>query len=121
LEPLSHADTAAYIVFRLKKAGCTNDQIFAREAVQAVWSASKGSPRTINILCDYALVNAFAVGLHEVRQTAVREAIQDVLCVQLGDTNVHRPRPYLVSHSELDDESKPIKTAAAGRNERELG
>jgi general secretion pathway protein A len=121
LEPLSLSDTAAYIAFRLKKAGCTNENLFAREAVQAVWSASKGSPRTINILCDYALVNAFALGMHEVSQVAVREAIQDVFCVQLGDTNVQRPRPYLVSHSEPAGDADADEAAAPGRNERELG
>jgi hypothetical protein len=44
------------------------------------------------------MVNAFAVGLRDVKGQAAREAIQDVLCLQLKDTSIRKPGPYLVSH-----------------------
>ena len=94
------ADTAAYIAFRMERAGCTTENLFTKAAVEAIWTASKGSPRTINVLCDHALVNAFAVGMKHVEGPAAREAIQDVLCLQLRDTSVRKPGPYLVSHLE---------------------
>jgi type II secretory pathway predicted ATPase ExeA len=109
LEPLSMADTAAYIAFRLERAGCTNENLFTRPAVEAIWTASKGSPRTINVLCDHALVNAFAVGMKSVEGTAAREAIQDVLCLQLRDTSIRKPGPYLVSHLESRKEEDPVE------------
>jgi general secretion pathway protein A len=54
LDPLTEAETASYIEHRLKVAGTTN-QIFSRDAVQEIYSFSRGYPRVINILCDNAL------------------------------------------------------------------
>ncbi len=113
LEPLSLADTAAYIAFRLERAGCTTTDLFSKAAVDAIWTASKGSPRTINVLCDHCLVNAFAMGMREVEGRTAREAIQDVLCLQLKDTSIRKPGPYLVSHLESENESSAGKAAAA--------
>ncbi len=99
LEPLSLADTADYIAFRLQQAGCPSFRdLFSRPATEAIWSASKGSPRTINVLCDHALVNAFAMGRKVVEGPVAREAIQDVLCLQLREPSVRKPGPYLVTH-----------------------
>ena len=103
LEPFSLGETADYIAYRLECVGCTSPGLFSRVAVEAIWSASKGSPRTINVLCDHALVNAFANGRREVEGTAAREAIQDVLFLQLRDRSVRKPGPYLVTHLEDRD------------------
>ncbi len=46
------------------------------------------------------------------RGLAAREAIQDVLCLQLRDTSVRKPGPYLVSHLEAQDESSQDETPA---------
>lgn len=103
LEPLSLAETSAYIDFRLERAGRSTPGLFQRAAVEAIWSASKGSPRTINVLCDHSLVNAFAMGRREVEGAAAREAIQDVMFLQLRDRSVRKPGPYLVTHLEDRD------------------
>ena len=100
LEPLSIAETGEYIDFRLEKAGAVRKGIFTKAAVEAIWTASKGSPRTINVLCDHALVNAFAMGMSEVEGTAAREAVQDVLCLRLRESSIRKPGPYLVTHFE---------------------
>jgi len=121
LEPLSLTDAAAYIAFRLERAGCTKADVFSRAAVDAIWNASKGLPRTINVLCDHCMVNAFAMGTREVKGLAAREAIHDVLCLQLKDTSIRKPGPYLVSHLESKDESSagnkvaPIDEGRGGR------
>ncbi|MBU1404923.1 MAG: AAA family ATPase [Proteobacteria bacterium] len=59
LTALSEQDTAAYIAARLVKAG-GDASLFREEAVAAVFRASDGIPRTINLLCDAALVYGFA-------------------------------------------------------------
>ncbi len=118
LEPLSLADTAAYIAFRLERAGCTTPGLFSKAAADAIWTASKGSPRTINVLCDHSLVNAFAMGMREVEGRTAREAIQDVLCLQLKDTSIRKPGPYLVSHPESKAESSTRHEAAVNEEER---
>jgi type II secretory pathway predicted ATPase ExeA len=100
LEPLSLPDTEAYIAFRLERAGCTDSGLFSKAAVEAIWTASKGSPRTINVLCDHALVNSFAMGKRSVEGAAAREAIQDVMFLRLREQSVRKPGPYLVTHLE---------------------
>jgi general secretion pathway protein A len=114
LELLSLADTRRYIEFRLQRSGCPNScEVFSRSAVEAIWAASQGSPRSINVLCDHALVNAFAVGKKTVEGSEAREAIQDVLSLRLAESEPLRPGPYLVTRmdSQRDEESRPARSA----------
>lgn len=98
LFPLSLEETAEYIEFRLQKAGCRSKRLFSNSAIETIWSASQGSPRTINVLSDHALVHAFAMGKKDVDAAAARDAVQDVLCLRLREAPVRKPGPYLVSH-----------------------
>ncbi|MGA8017708.1 MAG: AAA family ATPase [Desulfobacterales bacterium] len=59
LQPLTEAETEAYIAHRLKTAG-TEAKIFTDDAVREIHAFSNGSPRQINIICDLALVLGFA-------------------------------------------------------------
>ncbi len=56
LQPLTLDETAAYISGRLRIAGGCPGEIFTRETVIAIHKASAGIPRTINVLCDNALI-----------------------------------------------------------------
>jgi general secretion pathway protein A len=71
------ADTAAYIAGRLRIAGGSPAQIFSREAVTAVYEASHGIPRTINVICDNALIGGFAAQVKPVPKTVVDEVVRD--------------------------------------------
>jgi type II secretory pathway predicted ATPase ExeA len=121
LEPLSMAETSDYIAYRLERAGCQNKNLFTRPAVEAIWSASKGSPRTINVLCDHALVTAFAMGMKEVEGPAAREAVNDVMCLRLREPPIKKPGPYLVNHFDSrpddsrDDEEMAHTEGQGGR------
>ena len=124
LEPLSLGETADYIEFRLESAGCKASGLFSRAAIEAIWSASKGSPRTVNVLCDHSLVNAFAMGRPEVEGVAAREAIQDVMVHQLRDRAVRKPGPYLVTHLEdrnHDSDENDPDTVGGGERRNRLG
>jgi general secretion pathway protein A len=59
LKPLNQEEVAQYIIHRLNAAGA-RAPLFSREACDAVAQASAGIPRTVNILCDTALVYGFA-------------------------------------------------------------
>ena len=59
LKPLSPSEVRNYIDYRLKAVGC-HSQLFSEDACNAVAQASRGIPRTINILCDTALIYGFA-------------------------------------------------------------
>jgi len=47
-----------YIRHRLQIAGYDGPEIFTKEAVEAIWYYSAGTPRLINIICDNALAMA---------------------------------------------------------------
>ncbi|NOQ65041.1 MAG: AAA family ATPase [Methyloprofundus sp.] len=59
LHPLNAPETAEYLHFRLKSAGCA-EQVFQASACAALYYYSGGTPRLINNLADLALVFAFA-------------------------------------------------------------
>ena len=58
--PLGEEETGAYINQRLHVAGSTRTDIFTLEAVEAVYYYSRGIPRVVNLLCEHALISAFA-------------------------------------------------------------
>jgi general secretion pathway protein A len=77
LNPLSHDETAAYVLHRLRVAGATND-IFAPPALNAVFSLSQGVPRVINVISDRALLGAYSLDRHRVTASLVRSAAAEV-------------------------------------------
>ncbi len=57
IHPLSASETAAYIDHRLCIAGAGRTP-FTEDAIQAIHTFSRGIPRTINLICDFALLHA---------------------------------------------------------------
>lgn len=72
--PLTEQETGAYIVQRLRIAGHNGHTIFSPEAMALVHRYSGGVPRVINLLCDHALISAFADQQKEVEPETI-EAI----------------------------------------------
>ena len=77
LNPLSHDETCAYVRHRLRVAGATTD-IFAPQALNAVFRLSQGVPRVINVICDRALLGAYSLDRHRVTASLVRNAAAEV-------------------------------------------
>ena len=78
LKPLGQSEVAEYIGFRLSSAG-SQVHLFSREACSMIAQASSGIPRTINILCDTALVYGFAASAQQVTSQLMKEVINDKL------------------------------------------
>jgi general secretion pathway protein A len=76
LQPLSESEVANYIAFRLQAAGAKRI-MFTLEAAAKIAEASGGVPRMINILCDTALVYAFANGQQTISADLVADVIAD--------------------------------------------
>ena len=57
---LSLSETIRYIEERLRIAGAKGEPIFPPEAIESIHEYSRGVPRVINVLCEHALINAFA-------------------------------------------------------------
>jgi type II secretory pathway predicted ATPase ExeA len=71
-----------YIRHRLQIAGYDGPEIFTKEAVEAIWHYSGGTPRSINILCDTALAMACAVNKKKVSPYMLMRAAGDLLLEQ---------------------------------------
>jgi type II secretory pathway predicted ATPase ExeA len=77
LGPLNPAETELYIYRRLRVAGGTDEPIFLSDALNAVHSHSCGIPRVINILCEHALINAYANQICPVTPKIVNEVARE--------------------------------------------
>ena len=76
--PLSHDEVEAYIKFRLNAAGHAGEVLFDPQAIQKIASYSKGIPRLINILCDGALLLAYAASKKRVLSKMIGEVASDL-------------------------------------------
>src|SRR5262245_57322128 len=88
---LSLADTASYIASRIRIAGGNTAKLFTREAVMLIHSASQGIPRTINVICDNALINGFALNRQPVDRDIVTDACRDLDLLKREGDPVPRP------------------------------
>jgi general secretion pathway protein A len=77
LEPLSREETAAYIEHRLKVAGALGE-VFDDGAKKEVFRLSQGVPRLVNVICDRALLGAYARESRHVNARLVRAAAAEV-------------------------------------------
>jgi general secretion pathway protein A len=77
LDPLSSAETSAYVRHRLRVAGATTD-IFTPPALSEIYRLSGGVPRVINVVCDRSLLGAYTQDRHRVAGSLVRHAATEV-------------------------------------------
>jgi len=77
LNPLTAAETTAYVRHRLRVAGATSD-IFSPTALTEVHRLAIGVPRVINVVCDRALLGAYSMDRHRVTSNLVRNAASEV-------------------------------------------
>jgi general secretion pathway protein A len=77
LAPLSRTETAAYVRHRLKVAGATSE-FFSSGGLREVHRVSGGVPRLINVVCDRALLGAYAEFIHVIDAGIVRRAAGEV-------------------------------------------
>ncbi|HEX5481602.1 MAG TPA: AAA family ATPase [Terriglobia bacterium] len=72
--PLTPEETAGYVTSRLRIAGSDGQPIFAPDALEVIYRYSRGIPRVINVLCEHALINAFA----DQRKPVTADLVQNV-------------------------------------------
>jgi general secretion pathway protein A len=71
---LTLEDTGEYINARLRGAGAAGPQIFSADTVQTLYSFARGIPRVTNLLCERAMIDAYAEQLTAVSPAHVRKA-----------------------------------------------
>jgi type II secretory pathway predicted ATPase ExeA len=76
LQALDLNEAHAYISHRLQVAGASTG-IFTPQAIDYVHLETKGVPRLINQLCDFALLYAFSDGRNDVDMELMRQVVRD--------------------------------------------
>jgi general secretion pathway protein A len=76
IKPLVTNEVMRYIDFRLQAVGCQS-LLFTDDACRIIAGASRGIPRTINILCDTALVYGFACDVNQITAELVSTVIEN--------------------------------------------
>src|SRR5262245_26503689 len=77
LRALSRQEWCEYVSNRLKVAG-GDRSIFTPTALESIYSYSGGIPRVVNVLCDNALLTAYALGRKAIDTEIVREVADDL-------------------------------------------
>jgi len=104
---LSLEETGEYIASRLRGAGGSGTHTFPPETVETIYSYARGIPRIVNLLCEQALIGAYAD-----RQTVVfpgyirRVAAEfDLVGAPVSTNRIDRlfaaHTPAVVSHDEI--------------------
>ena len=78
LGALTQLETAQYIQHRLEVSGLTHALPFDRKTLARIHRLARGVPRRINLLCDRALLGAFAAGQASVSRALVDQAADEV-------------------------------------------
>ena len=82
LGALGRADTVGYIAARLAAAGAKNSP-FTRGACDSVHRYSTGIPRLINVICDNAMLSAYATDSNTIDEEQIDEVALDLKLVSL--------------------------------------
>jgi general secretion pathway protein A len=117
LTPLKREGVADYIQHRLLVASEGSAHVeFAREAIDAIYEGSRGTPRLINLLCDRALLHGFNARVTRIDPNLVWDAMGDLgLEIDAAESEAPAP-PAMVSTrgpSKTPAVSVPIMLAAA--------
>ncbi len=78
LPALSEAETAGYILHRLRVAGLQGALPFDGESIGMIHRLCRGVPRRINTVCDRALAAAAAAGTRRIDRRLVEQAAAEV-------------------------------------------
>ena len=97
--PLEAQEVGPYIDMRLETAGYRGSDLFSPEAVERIVSCSKGIPRLVNLICDNALLNAFATSKSRITAVIIQEVTQDL---QLSD------RPQRIAEDSVSELKRAV-------------
>ncbi len=78
LKPVRGDEIAAYVETRLRSAGAAQTDFFSPGSLRRVWKAAGGIPRVVNVMCDNAMMLAFAEGKKKISTSVMNDAIRDL-------------------------------------------
>jgi len=107
LPPLTEDQTYRYVAYRIQVAGGP-PELFSPEAVKLIHDNSGGIPRTINLLCDTALVYGFADELKRIDVDTVKLVLADQICIL--NPNCHVNPIELPTRAEPADATDDLRS-----------
>ena len=107
LGALSAAETRQYVRHRMEVAGHSGPLPFSAEALARVHAITRGVPRRINLLCDRALLGAYATDSRQIGPAMVDKAASEVFDMQPPAPKTTRPQGKAL-------ERHPWRTLALG-------
>jgi general secretion pathway protein A len=99
LAALDLGETAAYIDTRIRVAGGDGATIFSASAIEAIYRASGGIPRTISVICENALISGFAL-----KRRPIGPEIVDEVCRDLA---IGAPAVVITPPAEAPEDGQP--------------
>jgi general secretion pathway protein A len=121
LATLDVRQVAGYISGRIQTAGGVPGQVFTREAVVTVHEHSAGIPRVINVICDNALLAAFAAGVRPVPSATVDEVCREFAIerVQAPGARAFESTPsQVIGAKRAEHVVSPLAAASPGKADR---
>lgn len=83
VQPLGRDDVRSYINHRISRVAMENSRgkkiVFTDRAIDKIYNFTKGSPRTINILCDRALLAGFVAETHSIDDGIIENCAKEIL------------------------------------------
>lgn len=79
LSPLNYEDTISYVLHRMHIAGGGQNRYFSAKALKILFKTSQGVPRKINLICDRALLGAYAENRAYVDHITIKQAIKEII------------------------------------------
>ncbi|MBI4684854.1 MAG: AAA family ATPase [Nitrospirae bacterium] len=79
ISPLTRDETESYIRHRLKVAGNENAVRFENGVIDVIYDFSKGTPRLINILCEFVFLALFAEEKKIIDLALIKDVIGDLI------------------------------------------
>ena len=109
--PLTGEETRAYVAERLRIAGA-REYVFSGEAIELIHRYSSGIPRLINLLCEHALISAYAEQVKPIPGRVVATISEEL------ELEAH---PFLVlSREEHEPEVAATKTSTRDWKEQKI-
>jgi general secretion pathway protein A len=106
LRPVAHSEVKAYMDSRLQVIGHTTEKLFDPGAIEKIALYSTGIPRLINIICDNALLIAYAVSEQKVSAAMIDEVAEEL---SLGSLFKQNSQPYALI--KPPEEERTLKSA----------
>jgi general secretion pathway protein A len=119
ISALTKRETVEYIKHRLKVAGAGKRKIFDDEALRLIFRYSGGVPRLINLLCDSAMLCAFADDTTSINAELLMDAVEELQWLPYEE-RVREREIAIDQTDEQDISNHPMATLKIEADNKEI-